>query len=139
MSLASISHTCNPDCQTPNNWAKTIKLSWISVPWSDSFDLFLSNDGTSNFNRIATVNMNSEKYDLQTSTNWEHVFKFTPNNWWTEYTYTVNIAGINWSQQTNVQWWTVTKVPKTWPTENTIVAILITFWAYFAYRKLFRK
>lgn len=140
MALANITHTCVPDCLAPGWDSKKISLKRISVIWSDIVDIYLSNDGTTNFNKLATTNMSSEQYELATTKNGEHVFKFTPNNWWTEYTYTVNIAWISVAPTT--PWTTtpwITKVPKTWPTENTIVAILITLGVYFAYRRLYRK
>lgn len=139
MSLANISHTCNPDCQINHIWSKKINLTWISVPWSDKIDLSMVNDWTTNFSSLSTVNMSTEKYELQTNINWEHVFKFTPNNWWKEVTYTVNIAGINTPQPTPVVTWSINKVPVTWPRENTIVILVITILGYYIYRKVYKR
>lgn len=91
MSLANISHSCNPDCNTPVQGNKTITLSWIAVAGSDTVDIFLQDSTNGAFNKLATVNMSDEKYTLQTNTNGEHIFKFIPNNGGTEVNYTVNI------------------------------------------------
>ena len=91
MSLANISHSCNPDCTAPTQGSKTITLSWIAVAGSDDVDIFLQDETNGTFNRLATVRMSDEKYTLQTSKNGEHIFKFVPDNGGTEVHYTVTI------------------------------------------------
>lgn len=92
MSLANITHSCNPDCTTPTQGNKKITLSWIAVPGSDMVDIYLQDSTNGIFNRLATVNMSDEKYELQTSRNGEHIFKFVPDNGGTEVHYIVNIG-----------------------------------------------
>lgn len=137
MSLANISHSCTPDCLVPIRWRKTITLSWIAVAGSDQVDIFLQDGTDGAFNKLATVNMSTETYDLQTSRNWEHIFKFLPNNGWTEIHYTVNIWGI--SAGTGHVWTGITRVPKTWPATNLIIILFITLGWYLGYKKLYRK
>jgi CelD/BcsL family acetyltransferase involved in cellulose biosynthesis len=71
--------------------SKKITLSWIAVAGSDTVDIFLQDWVNGIFNRLATVNMSDEKYELQTSINGEHIFKFVPDNGGTEVHYIVNI------------------------------------------------
>jgi len=91
MSLANISHSCNPDCTIPTQGSKKITLSWVAVAGSDMVDIYLQDSTNGIFNRLATVNMSNEKYELQTSKNGEHIFKFVPDNGGTEVHYVVNI------------------------------------------------
>jgi len=138
MSLANISHSCNPDCTISVNGSKKITLSWIAVAGSDNVDIFLQDGTNGAFNRLATVNMSDEKYELQTSKNGEHIFKFVPDSGGTEVRYTVTIGGISaWSATPATTG--ITKVPKTWPAENFIVILLITWGLYLAYRKAHKK
>ena len=91
MSLANISHSCNPDCAIPAQGSKRITLSWIAVAGSENVDIFLQDSSNGIFNRLATLKMSDEKYELLTSRNGEHIFKFVPDNGGTEIHYTVNI------------------------------------------------
>lgn len=111
MALANISHSCNPDCAIAYKGSKKITLSWIAVAGSTNVDIFLQDETNGVFNRLATVNMSDEKYELQTSKNGEHIFKFVPDNGGTEVHYTVNIGGI--TAGTVVTTTGITKVPKT--------------------------
>ena len=132
MTLANISHEIN--------W-NTITLKRIAVNWSETIDLSVMTPGSSSFNRVATVNMNQERYAFTSNRNWEYVFKFTPDNNWKEINYSLqmNTTIIGWNDN-NWGWWTVIPVvPKTWPKENAIVIIIAAFLWYVIYRKLYRK
>jgi hypothetical protein len=85
--------------------------------------------------------MSDERYELQTSKNGEHTFKFIPNNGGTEIHHTVTIGGISAGATpgTPATTGTITKVPKTGPAENMIVITLITLGLYFGYKKYFKK
>ena len=114
MALANISHSCNPDCAIAYRGSKKIDLSWIAVAGSTSVDIFLQDETNGIFNRLATVNMSTEAYELQTSRNGEHIFKFVPDNGGTEVHYTVNIGGITaGTAGTSTPTAGITKVPKT--------------------------
>jgi len=91
MSLANISHSCNPDCTIAAKGSKKITLTWFSVVGSDYVDIFLQDTTNGLFNRLGTVRMSEEKYEVETSRNGEHIFKFIPDNGGTEVHYTVNI------------------------------------------------
>lgn len=132
MTLANISHEIN--------W-NTITLKRIAVNWSETIDLSVMTPGSSSFNRVATVNMNQERYAFTSNRNWEYIFKFTPDNNWKEINYSLqmNTTIIGWNNN-NWGWWTVIPVvPKTWPKENAIVIIIAAFLGYLIYRKLYRK
>ncbi|MBU0625880.1 hypothetical protein KKG31_01590 [Patescibacteria group bacterium] len=92
MSLANITHSCNPDCTAVTTSAKTITLKRFAVDGSDLIDIYLQNSSSNSFTRLATVNMSDEQYSLSTNTNGEHIFKFTPNNDGVEIHYIVNIS-----------------------------------------------
>lgn len=137
MSLAGTTHQCNPDCLSKASGSKKITLKWIAVPGSSQVDISLKIDGVdADFNRLGTVNMVDERYEMTTNKNGVHVFNLKANNWGTEVRYTVNIDGINVAGTT--PWTGIVKVPKTWPRENVIVAILLSLWLYIWYRKLHR-
>jgi len=127
MSLANITHTIN--------W-NTITLKWIAVDWSNTIDLSVMTPGSSSFNRVATVSMDSQSYSFTASRNWEYIFQFTPDNQGKQ---------VNYTLQMNTAWWWETPgpvipvVPKTWPMENSIVIIIAAFLWYLIYRKLYRK
>jgi hypothetical protein len=113
MALANITHSCTPDCTVPAKGSKKITLSWIAVAGSDSVDISLQDDTNGSFVKLANVNMSDEKYELQTSKNGEHIFKFVPNNGGTEMHYTVTIGGISASGVGTPTTPGITKVPKT--------------------------
>ena len=118
----------------------TITLKWIAIAWSTTIDISVMTPETSSFNRVATVNMNQEKYDFIASRNWEYVFKFVPENWGKEVNHSVQINTFSndWDKK---DWWTVVipVVPKTWPTENILIIVITSFLWYIIYKKLYRK
>lgn len=121
------------------NW-NTIILKWIAVAWSTTIDISVMTPWSSSFNRVATVNMNQQRYDFIANRNWEYVFKFTPDNWWKEVNHSVQMNTFSdWSNWDGWGGVAIPVVPKTWPTENIIVIVIATFLWYLIYKKLYRK
>ncbi|HCB52124.1 TPA: hypothetical protein DEP21_06245 [Patescibacteria group bacterium] len=91
---------------------------------------------TNIFNNVATVNMQNETYSYTANRNGEFIFQFSPNNGGKQVNYTVMMNGVSTSPKVTP---TITKVPKTGPTENIIAVILISLVFYFGYKKFYKK
>jgi len=121
MSLANVSHTINWD---------TVTLSWVSIDGSDEIEIFLWDEEAGTFNKLSTVEMDSESYSFDINDNGEHIVKFIPSNWWVEKNYTFNAMGI---EETDDPAPTVTPVV-VWPKENIIAILIGTIFIYLVYR-----
>ncbi len=132
MSLANI---------TPEINGNTITLKWIAINWSTTIDLAVMTPGSSTFNRIATVNMNDERYSYVANRNGTYIFQFSPDNGGKSVNHSVQINSIVTSDGGTNQPQTpgITKVPKTGPKENILVITIAAFLWYLIYRKLYRK
>lgn len=124
MSLANISHT--------KNW-KTITLRRTAIDWSDEIDIFLRDFDDEEYNLLWSPDMEDESFSFTSTKNWEHIVKFTPDNWWKEHVYTFTVTWITPTQTPTTPW--VTSVPKVWPKENIIAVIIISMLLYFLFRK----
>ena len=127
MSLANVSHTLN---------GNQVTLTWVAVDWSDNIDIMLRDASSSSYNKLATVNMNEEKYTFTVSKNGETIVRLVPNNSWIEKNYTFSVSGLSD--------WTVTtpeikKVPQTWTEENIAIVVILSAIIYFWYKKAYRK
>ncbi len=121
MSLANVSHTINWD---------RVTLRWISLDGSDEIDIFLRDEDAGTFNKLSTVDMDSESYSFDIDDNGEHIVKFIPSNWWVEKNYTFNAMGI---EDTDDPTPVVTPVV-VWPKENIIAILIGTILIYLIYR-----
>lgn len=139
MELANITHQIN--------WDK-ITLLWTEIDGADEVEIRLRDLNDERFSTLATVNMRDERYDFTTNRNWEHNIKFIPidNNeeTWKYKIYTLTITTID--EPTVVQAedptppsWGITTVPVVGPKENIIIILLVSFLAYFIFKKLFSK
>jgi len=127
LSLAHISHTLN---------GNTITLTWSAIEGSKTLDIDVMKPGESLFNKITNVNMNAEKYVYTADKNGEYVFRFTAIDCGKQINYTVTMEGAKTVVTPTAK---ITKVPKTGPTENAIVILLIAIGLYFGYTKLHKK
>ncbi|HKL44339.1 MAG TPA: hypothetical protein VJ892_03605 [Candidatus Absconditabacterales bacterium] len=121
MSLANVSHTINGD---------RVTLRWISLDGSDEIDIFLRDEDAGTFNKLSTVDMDSESYSFDIDDNGEHIVKFIPSNGGVEKNYTFNAMGI---EDTDDPTPVVTPVV-VGPKENIIAILIGTILIYLIYR-----
>ncbi len=131
MTLANIRHEIS---------GNTITLKWIAVSGSSKIDIAVMTPWASSFNKIATVNMDQERYSYIANRNGEYIFKFSPDNWGKEINYSANLntAATQGSTDSSTSP-AIPVVPKTGPTENIIAITIFAFLWYLIYKKAYRK
>lgn len=141
MALSNITHTQN---------GSTIRLQWTALQGADRIDLFLYDDASQNFNRLATVGMSDENYSFTVTRDGEHSVKFTPLDGngqpiGKEKIYTFTVTGLTPAPQPDPQPQPqpqptpeIKEVPKVGPTENIALVVGLTVLLYVGYR-VFRK
>lgn len=134
MTLANITHL-----QEGNK----ITLKWTAVEWSEKVDIYNYNPTAKVYEKLATVNMDDEKYSYTISRNWEHQIKFLPTDG-KEKVYMFVVTGLTETPTTTTTTKDepkpeIKKVPKVGPKENVMVAILLSSLLYVLYRRSTRK
>lgn len=123
MNLANVTHVVA---------GNKITLRWTAINGSDSVDIFLWNPTTEVFTKLATVDMDDERYEFTGTRNGEYIINFMPNNGGREKRYTFTVAGIA-GTPTVVK--PIKTVPHVGPAENIVVALFIAFVLYLLYRR----
>lgn len=133
MTLANITHI-----QKGNK----ITLKWTAVEWSEQVDIFNYNPTTKVYEKLTTVNMDTEEYTYTINRNWEHQVKFLPTDG-KEKVYMFTVTGLTETTTpttpTTEPTPEIKKVPKVGPKENVMVAILLSSALYLLYRRSYKK
>lgn len=123
---------------TTNNSAV---CTWTAIGGSDKVDISVYNPTSGIFERLASVNMNEEKFSFVLTRNGEYIVKFVPNNNWQEYSLTFVANGIT-SPVWTTPWTTppvIWKIPATWPKESILLVLAISVVLYIVYRRVRAK
>jgi hypothetical protein len=86
MNLANVSCTYTT--------SRTVTCRRTAIDGSDKVDILLRDPNMRIFNKLATVNMSTERYDFTVSRNGEFIVNFLPNNGGREKRYTFTVSGV---------------------------------------------